>query len=63
MAEKKSYQQMKDELEQIITRLESDDIDIDEASELYKKGQKLSAETEKYLKNIAAKLDITKPKS
>jgi exodeoxyribonuclease VII small subunit len=62
MAEKKrTYQEMKRELDDIIARLESDDIDIDEAGELYKKGQKLAREIEKYLEKIKSDLHITKP--
>ena len=64
MAEKKrTYQEMKRELDDIIARLESDDIDIDEAGELYKKGQKLADEIEKYLEKIKSDLDITKPRT
>jgi exodeoxyribonuclease VII small subunit len=61
MAEKKrTYQEMKSELDDIIASLESDDIDIDEAAELHKKGQKLAREIEKYLEKIKSDLDITK---
>ena len=64
MAEKKrNYQEMKIELDDIIARLESDDIDIDEAGKLYEKGRKLAREIEKYLKKIRSNIDITKPKS
>jgi exodeoxyribonuclease VII small subunit len=62
MAVKKSYQEMKDDLDSIIAKLESDEIDIDEAAKLYSQGQKLAGEIEKYLAKIKASLDITKPK-
>ncbi len=63
MAEKKrTYQQMKNELDDIITRLESPEIDIDKAAELYKKGQKLSGEIAKYLEKVKSNLNITKPR-
>lgn len=59
---KKSYQQMKDELDGIIARLESDEVDIDEAVKLHGQGKKLAEEIEKYLKKVRSSLDITKPK-
>lgn len=63
MADKKpSYQQMKDELDSIIARLESDEVDIDEAGKLYQRGRKLAGEIEKYLAKVKSSLDITKPK-
>ena len=55
MAEK-SYRQLKDELDQVINKLENGEADIDEAVELYETGQKLVAELEKYIKKSEAKI-------
>lgn len=63
MAEKKrTYREMKEELDNIIIRLESDEVDIDEAVSLHEQGRKLAYEIEKYLKKVKSSLDITKPK-
>lgn len=50
---KKSYQQLRKELDTILDELESKDIDIDEALALHKKGQEILNQMEKYLENIS----------
>lgn len=45
----KKYGQYKAELESIISRLESDEIDIDEALELHKQAQVIVVKLEQYL--------------
>lgn len=55
MAEK-SYRQLKDDLDQVIAKLENGEADIDESVELYEAGQKLVAELEKYIKRSEAKI-------
>lgn len=55
MAEK-NYKELKDELEQIIAKLESDEVDLDESIELYEKGQKLVASLEKYIQKADLKI-------
>lgn len=56
MAEK-SYKQLKEDLEQIIIKLESEDTDIDESVELYEAGQKLVDQLEKYIKKAELKIN------
>jgi exodeoxyribonuclease VII small subunit len=62
-AKTKTYQEMKRELDDIIARLESDDVDVDEAAKLHEQGQKLAGQIEKYLQKVKSKIDISKPKS
>jgi exodeoxyribonuclease VII small subunit len=63
MAEKsKSYQQLKQELDGILARIESEDVDIDEAAKLYKKAEALITYIEEYLREIKASIDTAKPK-
>lgn len=51
MVDKKSYKQLQSELDSILTQLQSADLDIDKAMDLYKKGQTLVTQIEDYLKN------------
>lgn len=62
MADKKTYQQLKSELDEVLSRLEAGELDIDEAVVLYQKGQKLTGELQKYLSGVKAKIDIIKSK-
>lgn len=39
---KQSYKELQAELDEVLLSLQSDDIDIDEAMKLYKKGMKLT---------------------
>lgn len=45
-----SYNHLKSELDQVIIRLQSDDLDVEEALELYNRGQGLIKQLETYLK-------------
>ena len=56
-----TYQQMRSELEEIITAMESTTVDIDDASRLYDRGMELIASLEKYLKT--AKNQVKKVKN
>lgn len=56
----KLYHQLKAELDEVLARLQQDDIDIDEAMKLHEQGTKLVAELETYLKTAENK--ITKHK-
>jgi exodeoxyribonuclease VII small subunit len=47
--EKKTYQELKNELGAVLEQLQNEDTDIDQAVELHKKGQKLIKELESYL--------------
>lgn len=46
---KKTYQELKNELEAVLEQLQNEDTDIDQAVELHKQGQKLIKELEGYL--------------
>jgi exodeoxyribonuclease VII small subunit len=52
MKEKISYQDLRTKLDEILQALESDQLDIDEAIVLHKKGQEIAAQMEKYLEEI-----------
>lgn len=56
----RSYQLLKDQLDSIVSKLQEDDLDIDEAMKLHEQGMKLVDELEKYLKTAENK--ITKAK-
>lgn len=60
MPTKKLYRELQSELDEVLAQLQSADLDIDKALELYKRGQKLVAELENYLEN--AKNEITELK-
>lgn len=63
MSDKKSYKQMQAELDATLSELQSSELDIDKALELYKKGKLQIAELEKYLlsaKNEVQKITATK---
>ncbi len=45
-----NYQMMKDELENIMVKLQAEDIDVDEALKLYERGLELVKQLDKYLK-------------
>jgi exodeoxyribonuclease VII small subunit len=49
MADKTNYQTLTSELDTILNALQAPDLDIDAALELYKRGQKVIKELEKYL--------------
>jgi exodeoxyribonuclease VII small subunit len=52
MKDKQTYRELRKKLEDILHRLESEDLDIDEAIVLHAQGQKIVAEMEKYLKDV-----------
>lgn len=58
MATKKSYRDLQAELDGVLAELQSAELDIDKALDLYKQGQKLIAQLEDYLQN--AKNEITR---
>lgn len=53
---KKNYQQLKQELDQLLIELQSDDLDIDEAFKKYEQGEKLVAELELLLASAENKV-------
>lgn len=58
MTHNKSYKQMQTELDEIMNQLQSTELDIDKALELYKSGEKLIKSLDNYLKT--AKNSVTK---
>lgn len=54
-----TYRQLKDQLDEVLNKLQHEDTDIDEALILHKKGQELLKELEVYLGKAAKKADIT----
>lgn len=53
---KKNYKQLKEELDEILEKLDSDSLDIDTAVDYYEKAKILISETEKYLAATKAKI-------
>jgi len=62
MDKKTSYEDKYRELEQIIERLQSNDLDLDDAVKSYERGSKLIAELEDYLKQAQVKVTQVKAK-
>lgn len=58
MNAQKNFKQMQSELDETLSKLQSSELDIDKALELYKQGTKQIAELEKYLAN--AKNEVQK---
>jgi exodeoxyribonuclease VII small subunit len=50
-SDKFSYRELKDELDEVLSNLQREDLDIDEALKLYKRGQELIKDLEEYLKS------------
>jgi exodeoxyribonuclease VII small subunit len=51
MAKKTDYKSINSELDDILQRLQSEDLDVDEAVKLYERGIELTKELEAYLKD------------
>jgi exodeoxyribonuclease VII small subunit len=47
---KPTYQELKVELDQVMSKLQQEELDVDEALKLYERGLQLVQELEKYLK-------------
>lgn len=60
MADQKSYQELKQELDRVMAELQHEDTDIEQAIVLHKQATELLKQLERYLANVAkdAKLDI-----
>ena len=59
----KNYQQLSDELDEVLARLQDPAVSIDDSMELYQTGQKLIKQLEDYLaeaKNKVTKLNKSK---
>jgi exodeoxyribonuclease VII small subunit len=57
-----NYQDLNSELEEVLAKLQSPDIQVDEAVKLYEQGLKLAAELEKQLKQAENKIEKLKIK-
>lgn len=56
----KSYKQLQTRLDEVLTQLQSAELDIDKALELYKTGQKLIEELETYLQTAKNEIEHLK---
>lgn len=45
-----SYRELKEELDSVLLKLQAEDLDVDEALDLYVRGQELVGRLEEYLK-------------
>jgi exodeoxyribonuclease VII small subunit len=57
---KANYQDLKQQLDEILAKLQDDELDVDEAAKLYAQGQKVVAELETYLTKTKQQLKIPK---
>jgi exodeoxyribonuclease VII small subunit len=57
-----SYQQLKDELDNIMVSLQQEDLDVDKALEYYQRGLELTQQLEAYLKDAENKIIEIKAK-
>lgn len=58
----RSYKLIKQELDEVVSRLQDDETDVDSVIELYQKGQSLIKELENYIKTAENKIKEIKPK-
>ena len=63
MSDKKSYKQLKQELDEIISQLDGELDDLDKAIGLYEQGQKIIGRIEKYLENTKIKIEMAQDKN
>jgi len=59
---KPTYQELKAELDTIMTELQREDLDVDEALESYKRGLELVKQLQAYLKTAENSLTELRPK-
>jgi exodeoxyribonuclease VII small subunit len=62
MTTKVSYRQLKTELDRVMLEIQAENLDIDEATELYKRGLELIKQLEDYLKTTRNTISHLKPK-
>ena len=62
MVSSKTYQQLSDELNDILNQLQSSESSIDDSVELYERGLKLAQEMELYLNKTSNKMSRLKQK-
>ena len=63
MTDQKDYRSLSDQLEDILARLQSPDIHVDEAVKLYEEGLKLITALEVHLKQAENKIEKLKLKN
>jgi len=56
MSDKQDYQSMNNELQEILGKLQQDDLDVDEAMQAYERGLELVTALETYLKQAENKV-------
>jgi exodeoxyribonuclease VII small subunit len=61
MSDSKSYRILNEELEEVIQKLQSEGLDVDEVVKEYQKGINLVETMEKYLKSAKNKITKIKP--
>lgn len=60
MTDKKSYREMQAKLDAVLAELQSANLDIDKAMDLYKQGQKLFQQLENHLKTAKNEIEHLK---
>lgn len=64
MSTKKTYKQLQTELDSTLAELQSSELDIDKALELYKQGQKIIKQLEEHLQTAKNEIEnLAKPGS
>lgn len=58
----KTYQELSRELDDVLTRLQADDVDVDQALQLHEQGQQLVKQLEAMLADAENKVTELKPK-
>jgi exodeoxyribonuclease VII small subunit len=56
MPKKSDYKSLNAELDEILAKLQTDDLDVDQAVELYERGISITKELETYLKEAENKI-------
>lgn len=59
-AKKPTYSELSEELDDVLVRLQGEEIDVDEAIKLYERGMALAGELETYLKAAENKIEELK---
>ena len=57
MSNKQSFEEMMEELETIVQKLDNENVSLEESLELYQRGMKLSANCDETLKNAEQKVN------
>ncbi|BBK28143.1 exodeoxyribonuclease VII small subunit [Staphylococcus arlettae] len=57
MSNKQSFEEMMEELETIVQKLDNENVSLEESLELYQRGMKLSASCDETLKNAEQKVN------